>query len=181
MKNKILLQGKFILVHFVNLVYNLIPFFFLRKFFLSVIGIQLGNKSCIHRGVKLFHIGNLVIGNNSVINFNCFIDNRRKVEIGNNVSISHNTKIYTLGHSINSSDFCTQGKPVKIEDYVSIFANVLIMPGVTIGYGAVVLPGSVVTKSIGEMDVVGGNPAKFVKKRISTLEYKIDYDYWFAL
>jgi len=181
MTRYILLQGKFLLVQFVNVVYGLIPFFIFKRFVLMLVGIKIGNKSCIHRGMKLFHIGNIRIGDNSVINFGCYLDNRRSIIIGDNVSISHNTKIYTLGHSIDSADFSTQGKPVTIGNHVCIFANVLIMPGVTIGNGAVVLPGAVVTKSVGEMDVVGGNPARFLRKRHSSLDYSIDYSYWYAL
>lgn len=181
MKKTVLLQGKFLLVQILNMVYSLLPFFILKKILLQCVGIKIGSKSCIHRSVKFFHIGNLSLGDNSVINFGCYLDNRRSITIGNNVSVSHNVKIYTLGHAIDSPDFRTQGKPVIIKDNACIFANVLIMPGVVIGDGAVILPGSVITKSVGDMEVVGGNPAKFLRKRNSTLEYSIDYSYWYAL
>lgn len=44
--------------------------------------------------------------------------------------------------------FETKGTPVVIEDNVFIFSNAMIMPGVTIGNGAIVLPGSIVTKNV---------------------------------
>lgn len=117
----------------------------------------------------------------SVINFGCFLDNRRGIVIGNNVGIAHNTKIYTLGHNIDSPMFETRGAMVTIEDNVFIFSNAIIMPGVTIHEGAIVLAGSVVTKDVPEWSVVGGNPARFVKARNKTIEYQNNYSYWFAL
>ena len=121
------------------------------------------------------------MGNSSVINFGCYIDNRRGITIGNNVGIAHNTKIYTLGHNIKSSKFETKGSPVVIEDNVFIFSNSLIMPGVTIGNGAIVLAGSVVTKDVAPRMIVGGNPAKVLNERTAEIDYKQEYNYWFAL
>lgn len=128
-----------------------------------------------------FHVGNFLMGTNSVINFGCYLDNRRGIRIGNNVGIAHNTRIYTLGHDINSPYFETKGAPVTIEDNVFIFSNALIMPGVTIHEGAIVLSGSVVTKDVDAYTVVGGNPAKYIKDRQRDIKYKQNYNYWFAL
>lgn len=116
MLRKILLQLKFILVAHINFAYRFIPFF-LRNIYLRMLQVKIGKQSYIHRGVRFFHIGNLEIGNNSVINFNCYLDNRRGIYIGNNVGIAHNTKIYTLGHNINSPKFETKGAPVYVDAY----------------------------------------------------------------
>lgn len=176
-----LLQLKFFAVAFINAAYAFIPFFFLRKNFLRIFGIKLGRKSYIHRGVRFFHLGNISIGDNSVVNFHCYLDNRRKIIIGNNVGIANNTKIYTLGHDLNDPEFKTIGGAVHIHDNAFLFSNVLVMPGIKIGEGAVILSGSVVTKDVEAYTVVGGNPAKFIKKRITTIRYKNDYGFWLAL
>ena len=110
-----------------------------------------------------------MIGKNSVVNFGCYLDNRRGISIGNNVGVAHNTKIYTLGHNLDSPQFETKGAPVTIEDDVFIFSNVMIMPGVTIGQGAIVLPGSVVTKDVPSRKIVGGNPARIIRNRIAEI------------
>ena len=55
------------------------------------------------------------------------------------------------------------------------------MPGIKIGKGSVVYPGSVVTKSIPEFSVVGGNPAKILRKRKTKIKYVIDNGKWFVL
>jgi maltose O-acetyltransferase len=138
-------------------------------------------SSSIHRNAKFFHVGNIECGKNTVINFGCYLDNRRKISIGNNVGIAHNTKIYTLGHDINDPGFNTKGIDVIIHDHVFIFSNVLIMPGVVIGEGAIVLAGGVVTCDIPAYEVWGGNPAKKIKMRNKKINYKNNYNYWFAL
>ncbi len=62
-------------------------------------------------------------------------------------------------------DATTRGE-IVIEDEVWIGTNVIVMSGVTIGKGAIVAAGSVVTKNVAPFSVVGGNPAKFIKWRI---------------
>lgn len=175
-----LLQGKFILVEILNLTYTIIPNP-LRRCYLRLFGIRIGKGSCIHRNCKFFHIGKFTMGTHSVVNFNCYLDNRRGITIGNNVGIAHGTRIYTLGHNIDSAMFETKGASVVIEDNVFIFSNVMIMPGVTIGNGAIVLPGSVVTKSVPPRKIVGGNPAKIIRERTAEIDYNQSYNYWFAL
>ncbi|WP_147677619.1 acyltransferase [Algibacter pacificus] len=178
-KKSLKLQVRYLLVAVINLVYNFIPFF-LRNLFLKFIKIKVGKKTYIHRGVRFFHIGKIKIGNNSTINFNCFLDNRVGIEIGNNVGIAHCTKIYSLGHDIDDPEFKAFGKEVVIEDNVFIFSNCLIMPGVTIGEGAIVLTGAVVTKNVLPFTVVGGSPAKKIRMRSNEIKYKRDHGYWFA-
>lgn len=179
-REKKLLQCKFLLVGWLNWSYVLIPYPF-RKWYLRCFGIKIGKNSSIHRGCKFFHVGKLQIGENSVVNFGCYLDNRRGITIGNNVGIAHNTKIYTLGHNIDSPLFESKGAPVVIEDDAFVFSNSLIMPGVTIHRGAIVLAGSVVTKDVEEWTIVGGNPAIKIKERQRKIAYKQKYNYWFAL
>ena len=92
--------------------YNIIPNP-LRNFYLRCFGIEIGSASSIHRCCKFFHVGKLVIGKNSVVNFGCYLDNRRGISIGNNVGVAHNTKIYTLGHNLDSPQFETKDVPSR--------------------------------------------------------------------
>lgn len=176
----IALQCKFLLVWGLNITYQLIPNP-LRNYYLRLFGVSVEDKSSIHRGCKFFHVGKFRMGKRSVINFGCYLDNRRGIYIGNNVGIAHDTKIYTLGHDINDPKFQTRGAPVRIKDNAFIFSNVLILPGVTIGEGAIVLPGSVVTKSVEPWTIAGGNPAKKIRDRNHDINYSQVYRYWFAL
>lgn len=173
-------QIYFAVIALFNVLYNWLPFFSVKKALLSFAGIQIGERSYIHRPVKLFALKRLSVGDYTTINDHCYLDNRKGITIGSNVNIAHNTRIYTLGHDINSSSLPDNGAPVTIDDDVFVFANVLIMPGVHIGKGAVVFPGSVVVKDVDPYTMVGGNPAKYVKDR-NKIEYdKKEYGYWFA-
>lgn len=175
------LQYIYFHIHMINLISNYIPFHFFKKKFLSINKIYLGDKSYIHSGVKFFGTENVYIGNNSTVNFDCFLDNRFPIYIGDNVSIAHNSKIYTMGHDIDDPLFSHKGASVHIDDYVCIFSNSIVMPGIKIGKGAVILPGSIVVKDVDEYTVVGGNPASFIKNRNPNLSYKLNYGYWFAI
>ena len=102
---------------------------------------------------------------------NCFISTREwssepyLITIGNNVQITRNVYIHTHGGGnairCHYPDYDAFGK-VKIEDWAYVGANSQIMPGVTVGEGAIVAAGSVVTKSVAPHTVVGGNPARLI-------------------
>lgn len=177
---KLKVQAYFVAVFLLNVIYNALPFFALKKFFLARLGITVGRQSYIHTPVKFFSLRNLSIGDNSTVNPQCYLDARSGIRIGNNVNIAHNTKIYTLGHNINAPDLPLVGRPVEIGDDVFIFSNVIILPGVTVGKGSVIFPGSVVVKDVPAYSVVGGNPAKFIKERNRIQYAKTNYGYWFA-
>lgn len=170
----------FIFLKLFNIIYNYIPFIFVKNFIFKTAGNKIGNKSFIHPKTRFFCFGRITIGNNVTINFGSLLDARCGINIGNNVMIAHNAKIYTLGHDYNSPKLDATGSKVTIEDNVCVFSNVMIMPGVTIEEGAVILPGSVVTKNVSNYTVVGGVPAKELKKREKNIDYQIDYNYWFA-
>lgn len=72
-------------------------------------------------------------------------------------------KVKCLGEKVEAT---TKG-PIIVEDDVWIGENVVVMSGVTIGQGAIVAAGSVVTKDVEPYSIVGGNPAKLIKYRFS--------------
>lgn len=176
------LNLKKIILALTNTLISIIVFFAVRRVLLRIfIGAKVGNFVTIHRSVKFFDFKKLTIGDYSTVNYGCYLDNRAEIEIGCNVNISHNVRIYTLGHDINSPTAATVGRKVKICDNVWIFPNVLIMPGVTVGEGAVIYPGSVVTKDIPPFNIMAGNPASFIKLRSRDISYKAFFPVWFAI
>ena len=170
--------GRF-LVYVTNHIISRIFFSSIRMaWYRHVMKYNVGHNSSILTDFKISGRKNLAIGRNTVINNGCRFDNRFMIAIANNVSITYGTVILTKGHDIEDPMFATKGSPVFIDDYVWICARVTILPGVKINKGAVVLSGSVVTKDVPAYHVVGGNPAKFVKKRSQNQIYELDFDPW---
>lgn len=110
------------------------------------------------------HLG-VIIGDNCLISTRNWSNEAYLVKIGNHVRITDNVSIHTHGGANcvrkEHPEFDVFGK-VIIEDWVYIGSHAQIMPGVTIGEGALVAAGSVVTKSVAPHTVVGGNPARFI-------------------
>lgn len=119
----------------------------------------------IIHGAKAIKIGNNVrIGER-----NC-IHGHGGLTIGNNVKLGPEVFIWTMTHNYYAPkqlpfDEINFKRPVTIENNVWIGAKVCIIPGVTIGEGAVVAMGATVTKDVPPCAVVGGNPAKILKYR----------------
>jgi acetyltransferase-like isoleucine patch superfamily enzyme len=157
-----------------HLFMNWMPYRIRHWYFKTFCNLRLGIDSSICMGCFItgYHIE---IGNNTVINRFSYLDGRVPLIIGNNVNISHYTLIQTLTHDPQSVDFVCQEKPVEIKDHAWIGARALICPGVTIGEGAIVAAGAVVTKNVAPYTIVGGNPARFIKNRSTNLRYKTRY------
>jgi maltose O-acetyltransferase len=123
---------------------------------------------------------NFYIGNNSVLNQKCRIDNRGGITIGNNVSISAEVCILTADHDLQCS-YCTgRSRPVVIEDYVFIGTRAMILPGVSLGRGSAVAAGAVVTRDVPPYTVVAGVPARPISNRPTDLRYTVNYGRLFS-
>lgn len=108
------------------------------------------------------------------------LDGRGTLKIGDNVDIAQEVNIWTEDHDYNSPSFKSQVKPVFIEDYVWIATRATILPGVTIGKGAVVACGAVVTKDVPPLAIVAGVPAKIIGyRKEEALQYKLGDRAWF--
>ena len=107
---------------------------------------------------------NIHIGKNVFINAGCKFQDQGGIFIGDNVLIGHNVVLATINHDLNPYDRHNIYKPIHIGDRAWIGSNAVITQGVTIGEGAVVAAGAVVTKDVPPLTVVGGVPAKVLKK-----------------
>lgn len=126
-----------------------------------------GNNVNIEKGAQFCE--HISLGDNSGLGFNCQIENH--VTIGKYVMMGPGCRIFTQNHAFERIDIPMQQqgfskpKPVIIGDDVWLGSDVIILPGVSIGQGSIIGAGSVVTKSVEEYSVVGGNPARVIKKR----------------
>lgn len=151
-----------------------VPFHSFRNFCYRLSGIKIGKGSTIHMWARFFQPKNIIIGSGTIIGDNCFLDGRTELKIGDNVAIASQALIYNSQHDIHSEDFRPVEKTVEIGDYCFIGPRAIILPGVKIGKGAVVAAGAVVSKDVESMTVVGGVPAREIKKReVKKLHYKL--------
>ena len=102
---------------------------------------------------NFFNPSNISIGQDTIIGDHAFLDGRAPLTIGNHVGIASQVLIYNDEHDINSPDYGNSFGPVTIGDYVFIGPRVIILPNVTIGKGAVVAAGAVVTNRITSYNV----------------------------
>lgn len=123
------------------------------------------------------HAPGIRIGHRCVINFGTLMDGRRyPIKIGADVSIGPEASILTLGHEPRSPVFADRGGPVVIGDRAWIGFRAIVLPGVSIGEGAVVGAGSVVTRDVDPYQIVAGNPARVIGERPRQLRYTLNYN-----
>lgn len=133
-----------------------------RKFMIHV-----GNNVNIEKGARV--TSNCSVGDNSGIGINAKLHGT--VLIGNDVMMGPDCIIYTQNHAYGRTDIpmhqqgFSEEKPVTIGNDVWIGGRVIILAGISIGNGAIIGAGSVVTKDVPGYAIVGGNPAKVLKYR----------------
>lgn len=149
-------------------------------FYRKVMQFEIGARSYIFIGARFDCRGGFSLGDHSVVNARCRLDNRGTLRIGHNVSVSSEVCLVTADHDPQSESFAGRNRPVTIEDYVFIGTRAIVLPGCTIGRGAIVAAGSVVTKNVEPFTIVAGNPARPVGERPQNLSYQLDYGRLFA-
>lgn len=156
------LDAKLAFIHYIS---EHLIFFSLRKIIFKLAGLKIGKGSTIHMGVRFFSPNKIVIGSDSVIGFRTFLDGRASLVIGDHVDIASEVMIYNSEHDLESETFKAREEPVEIKDYVFVGPRAIIMPNVTIGRGAVVAAGAVVTNNVPDFTIVGGVPARVIAER----------------
>lgn len=128
----------------------------------------------IYRGLgRNVHIGECVNFNDNV-----FINGSGKVHIGSYFHTGVNLTIISSNHNFENAtsipyDKVRIDKPVHIKDFVWCGNNVTIIPGITIGEGAIIAAGAVVVKDVPDCAIVGGNPAQLIRYRNKEEFYKL--------
>jgi acetyltransferase-like isoleucine patch superfamily enzyme len=153
---------------------------------------RLGKNVVLEAGVLIFHPENVEIGDDVYVGHNtilkgyyknrmeiaggvwigqqCFFHSAGGLKIGRNVGIGPAVKIITSYHEGKDAEkpiihTPVIFKPVVIENDADIGTGAIILPGVTIGKGAQVAAGAVVSRDVEQYTVVGGVPARLIRKR----------------
>lgn len=157
---------------------KMIPSHRIRNFmYRKILNISMAEHVVIYFNTEIRAPYNLVIGKGSIIGDNCLLDSRNGVYIGENVNLSSEVHIWTEQHDYRSKDFSCYSSPdmgVRIGDLAWIGSNTIILPRVTIGKGAVICAGAVVTKDVEPYSVVAGVPAKKIAQRPQDVDYSFN-------
>ena len=131
----------------------------------------------INGDIYVEYIDKLNIGEYCFINEGAYWSAKGEIKIGNNVIFGPKTTIWTYNHDYKGSHLPYGGPDilgkVEIEDNVWVGMNAIILPGVTIGEGAIIGAGSVVTKDVPKFSIVGGNPIKIIGSRNEKQYHKL--------
>jgi acetyltransferase-like isoleucine patch superfamily enzyme len=143
---------------------------FIKSLFLKLVKAKIGKRVVFYPGVWIAPGRNLVLGDDVDLALGVLITTTGGVEIGERTLIGYRTQIISGNHKIPNNKATIFGSgheygKVKIGSDCWVGANCIIMPGVTIGDGAVIAGGSVVTKNVEAFTIVGGVPAKIIKSR----------------
>ena len=176
------LLGVRVCSYLTNHAVNHVPSYAVRHaWYRRVLGARLDPSATVHLGCYVWFLGpgqiardGLEIGANTRINRDCCLDARARITIGANVSISPQVAILTGQHDVRSPDFTFVTAPVRIDDNVFVGTRATIMPGVSIGRGAVVAAGAVVTRDVAPYTIVGGVPARPIGARGPVGDYSLD-------
>ncbi len=129
----------------------------------ELFGDNLGEGGWVMPGLTGVCFDRVHIGKNVMIMNNCLMMARGGITIEDNAMIAANAQLISNNHDLHDRILLIC-KPVRICSNAWIGAGATILPGVTIGENAVVAAGAVVTKDVAPNTIVGGNPAKLIKK-----------------
>lgn len=160
-----------------RLIWNIVRLLFFRPFpsrifnpwrvmILRIFNAKIQNKATVYASCRIWAPWNLDLGRNACLGpyVDCY--NVDLVKLGANATVSQKTYLCTASHDIMDSAHPLITAPIIIEANAWVGASCFVGMGVTIGEGAVVGASASVYKDVVPWNVVGGNPSKFIKKRV---------------
>lgn len=137
-----------------------------KRFLLRLFGAKVAHTANVYASAKIFMPWNLEMKEYACIASGVDCYNAALIVVGANATVSQGAYLCTASHDIASPRHEQIEKPITIHNRAWIAADAFIGPGVTIGEGAVVGARGCVFRDVEPWTVVGGNPARFIKKRI---------------
>lgn len=149
-----------------------IPIHRLRVLVAQAWGANIAPDATLYHGFQIRNARGLRIGSRTTVGDGAILDARGGLTIGADVNLSTAVHIWTAQHGWDDSEFAFQAAPVLVGDRAWISTRVTVLPGCTIGEGAVVAAGAVVTKTLEPYGLYAGVPAKRIGDR-GRKEYKL--------
>ena len=135
------------------------------RLFSELTGKPVGEGFCLFPPFYTDYGQNITVGKNVFINTSCHFQDQGGITIGDGALIGHNVVLATLNHDLDPAKRANlHPAPIRIGNDVWIGSNATVLPGVTIGDGAIVAAGAVVTKDVAPLTVVAGVPAREIKR-----------------
>lgn len=157
------------LLNLVFLMLDLLPHF-ARNLVFRLVMERYGKKSFIDYRTFIRYTWKVSIGDNVAINRGCefypsIATSHGRIALEDGVVLGPAVKLFAATHDYCRLDLPDMSAPIRIQRFAWIGGGSIILPGVTIGEGAVIGAGSVVTRDVAAYTVSAGNPAKFIKRR----------------
>lgn len=141
-------------------------FYIWNRIVLKIFGAKLGKNSVVYSNCSIQCPWNLTLDENACIGPHCIIENDCMISLGANSTVSQYSYLCTSSHDIYHKDHKLIFATITIAKDAWVGAGAFVGRGVTIGEGAVVAARSVVVKDVQPWEIVGGNPTRFIKKRL---------------
>jgi maltose O-acetyltransferase len=126
---------------------------------------SIGAGTVVERGATVTARGGVTVGDGCVVNDGVTLDGMGGLVIGDRVNFSPEALVLTADHDPDSSVFQWRARPVSIGSRAWISTRALVLPGSTVGEGAVVCAGAVVTGDVPPFTMVAGVPARPIRER----------------
>lgn len=137
-----------------------------KRFLLRLFGAELASTAIVYSSAKIYYPANLIMEKYSCLASGVDCYNVAPIKVGANATVSQGAYLCTASHDISNPLNPLITAPIIIEDQAWVAADAFVGMGVTVGQGAVVGARACVFKDVESWTVVGGNPAKFIKKRV---------------
>ena len=141
------------------------PFHGWRRMVLRIFGARLHRTARIYPGVKIWHPSRLTMHERSCLGGRVEVYNPAEIVIAADATVSQGTWLCAASHDFDAPHHPLVTAPIFIGEGAWLAGEVFVGPGVKVGAHAVALARAVVVKNISDGDVVGGNPAKVLRKR----------------
>ena len=156
-----------------NMVVNKVPSRHIRKWFYQILGAKIGKNTVICRRADILFPKGLNLSNNVAVGWSVELDARGGIFVDHDTNISSHAVFITGSHDIDDPLFTASFKPIHVGHHCWIGTGATILQNVTIGNGAVVAAGAMVTRDVPPYEVWGGIPAKYIRKRNPEFNYSI--------
>jgi acetyltransferase-like isoleucine patch superfamily enzyme len=138
----------------------------------SVLGMEIAPGARVNGRAEI-RFGTISIGPNTIVGHDAILDGRGGITLGRAVNLASEVAIWTADHDPQDPDFAARIAPVVVGDRAWLSFRSTVLPGVTIGEGAVVAANAVVTKDVAPFTIVAGTPAKVIGERTRDLRYAL--------